>query len=196
MIEADIMTQRQAGIFEPSYRRNFIFKIGIGFLLIILVCAVVFYIYFDRTFASNYVSVLATLEKLQREMCYGIMLSVVVQGVFFTLLIFLISVLWTHKIAGPLYRLRQSFLQIAAGNLAVVTRFRDTDQLQNIPALLDSGLQQLKTDFDEIDREIEVVRSEIERLAGECPRQDASETERRLQESETRLHNILERIEI
>jgi hypothetical protein len=194
MIEADIMTQEQAGIFEPSYRRNFILKICVGFLSIVFVCAAAFYLYFDRTFTGNYVGVLATLKQLHREMCYGIILSVLVQMLFFTLLIFLISVLWTHKIAGPLYRLRLSFLQIATGNLALVTRFRDTDQLQNIPVLLNSGLQQLKADFDELDREIVAVRGEIEGLAGESASLGVSEMEQRLQDSERRLRKILERM--
>jgi len=194
MIKADIITQGQAGIFEPSYRRNFILKICVGFLLIAFVCAAAFYLYFDRAFTGNYVGVLATLEKMQREICYGVMLSVLVQVLFFTLLIFLVSVVWTHKIAGPLYRLRLSFLQIATGNLAIVTRFRDTDQLQNIPVLLNSGLQQLRTDFDEIDREIFAVRGEIERLTAESSGQDASEIVLRLQGCERQLGKILERM--
>lgn len=194
MIEADIMIQGQESIFEPSYRRNFILKICVGFLLIVFVCAAAFYLYFDRTFSDNYVGVLATLEKMQREMFYGIMLSVLMQVLFFTLLIFLVSVVWTHKIAGPLYRLRLSFLQIATGNLAIVTRFRDTDQLQNIPVLLNSGLQQLRADFAELDREIIAVRGEIERLSAESSGQGASETEQRLQDCERRIGNMLERV--
>lgn len=183
-------------MFEPSYRRDFIFKICFGFLVIIIASAAVFYWYFDRSFAPHYVGILVTLEELNREMCYGIIFSVVVQALFLTLLIFFISLLWTHKIAGPLYRLRQSFLQIASGNLAVVTRFRDTDQLQNIPVLLNSGLQQVRDDFGQLQSDIAAVKCEIGRLAEECTQYDPDETKRRLQDAETRIRKIVERIAV
>lgn len=189
------MAQKQAAIFEPSYRRDFIFKICFGFLLIVFVCAVVFYVYFDKLFENKYIGVLATLEQLNREMFCGIIFSVIAQALFFTLLIFFVSILWTHKIAGPLYQLRKSFLQIATGNLTIVTRFRNTDQLQNIPVILNSGLQQLRADFLRLNNEISEIGCEIALLAEECSKQDSNETSRRLQDCEARLYKILEQIE-
>lgn len=190
------MRQQQAGIFEPSYRRNFIFKICFGFCLIIVACVAAFYWYFDRSFGNHYVGVLVTLEELNREMCYGIIFSVMVQALFFTLLILFISIIWTHKIAGPLFRLRHSFLQIASGNLTIVTRFRDSDQLQNIPGLLNSGLQQLRDDFVQLNRDIVAVKCGIEQLAEGCSQYGADETKRRLQDVEARLREIVERMDI
>jgi len=40
-----------------------------------------------------------------------------------------LSVLFSHRIAGPIYRLEQSLKAMAAGDLTVVTRFRANDQL-------------------------------------------------------------------
>lgn len=188
------MTQKQTSIFEPSYRRDFLFKICFGFILIIFVCAVAFYLYFDRSFENKYIGVLVTLEQLNREMRFGIIFSVMAQALFFTLLISFISILWTHKIAGPLYRLRKSFLQIATGDFTIVTRFRNSDQLQNIPVILNSGLQQLRDDFIRLHSEIEAIRCEVGLLAEECPKQDSNATGRRLQECEARLHKILEQM--
>ena len=188
------MTQKQTSIFEPSYRRDFLFKICFGFILIIFVCAVAFYVYFDKSFENKYIGVLATLEQLNREMRYGIIFSVMAQALFFTLLICFVSILWTHKIAGPLYRLRKSFLQIATGDLTIVTRFRNTDQLQNIPVIFNSGLQQLRDEFLRLDSEIVAIRCEVELLAEECSKQDSNETGRRLQDCEARLHKILEQM--
>jgi nitrogen fixation/metabolism regulation signal transduction histidine kinase len=189
------MIQKKMGIFGPSYRRDFILKICFGFLLIVFVCAVAFYVYFDKSFENKYIGVLATLEQLNREMCYGIIFSVMAQALFFTLLIFFVSILWTHKIAGPLYQLRKSFLQIANGNLTVVTHFRNTDQLQNIPVILNSGLQQLRASFVRLNSEISAIRCEIELLAEECSEQDSNETARRLQDCEARILKIVEQIE-
>lgn len=188
------MTQNQTSIFEPSYRRDFIFKICSGFLLIIILCAIVFYVYFDKSFENKYIGVLATLEQLNQEMRYGVILSVMAQALFFTLLISFVSILWTHKIAGPLYQLRKSFLQIANGNFTVVTRFRKTDQLQNIPVIFNSGLQQLKDDFVRLSGELSAIRGEIDLLAAESSTQDANEKGRRFQDCEDRLSKILEQM--
>lgn len=194
MMEAESMTPGQVDIFEPSYRTGFVVKICFGFSLIIVLCAVVFYAYFDRTFDNRYVGALATLEGLSREMCYGIILSVLVQVLFLTLLIFFISLLWTHKIAGPLYRLRHSFQQVSAGNPSVVTRFRNSDQLQNIPVLLNSGLEQLRGDFGQLHKDIGDVQAEVEQLTADCCRRDEDEMRRGVQACEERLHQILKRI--
>ncbi len=193
MMETESMTPGKVDILEPSYKKGFVFKICFGFALIIVICAVVFYAYFDRTFDNRYVGALATLEGLSREMCYGIILSVLVQTLFLTLLIFFISLLWTHKIAGPLYRLRQSFQQVSAGNLSVVTRFRNSDQMQNIPVLLNSGLEQLKGDFEQMHNEIRDIHAEIELLAEEY-RRDETEARQGFQRCEERLHQLLKRI--
>jgi len=192
-MEAAMITQEQT-VIEPSYRRNFIFKVCSVFLLIIVVCAAVFYAYFDRTFDNSYVGALATLEGLSREMCYGIIFSVLVQVIFLTLLVFFISIVWTHKIAGPLYRLRLSFQQVASGSLSVVIRFRNTDQLQNIPVLFNSSLEQLKGDFNQLHREIVGIKVEIDQLAEECCQQDGCEMTSRLKECEERLHQVLKQI--
>jgi len=188
------MVPGQAEIFEPSYRNNFVVTICFGFSLIIVLCAVVFYVYFDRTFDNRYVGALAALEGLSREMCYGIILSVLIQVLFLTLLVFFVSLLWTHKIAGPLYRLRQSFRQVSAGDLFVVTRFRNTDQLQNVPVLLNAGLEQIREDFEQLRMEIVEVQAVVEQLTGDCCHRDEDDTRRRVQESEERLHRILKRI--
>jgi methyl-accepting chemotaxis protein len=193
MMESAMITQ-ELSVIEPSYRRNFILKVCCVFLLIIVVCAAVFYAYFDRTFDNSYVGALATLEGLSREMCHGIIFSVLVQVFFLTLLVFFISIVWTHKIAGPLYRLRLAFQQVAAGNLSVAIRFRNTDQLQNIPVLFNSGLEQLKGDFEQLHREIAGIKVEIDQLTEECCQQDGCESMSRYKESEERLHQVLKLI--
>ncbi|MBU0663010.1 MAG: hypothetical protein KJ990_00550 [Proteobacteria bacterium] len=162
--------------------------------MIILVSAVAFYVHFDKSFDDKYIDVLSTLEQLNREMRYGIIFSVMAQSLFFTLLIWFASILWTHKIAGPLYRLRKSFLQIATGDLTIVTRFRSADQLQTIPAIFNSYLQQVRDRFLRINKEIVAIRCEVELLAEECSKQDSNETGRRLQDCEARLHKILEQM--
>lgn len=55
---------------------------------------------------------------------YSIFILVVI-----TTAIAVISVLYSHKIAGPIYRLEKNLELIGSGDLTVNTRFRRTDQL-------------------------------------------------------------------
>ena len=51
-------------------------------------------------------------------------------------LFMVLSVLATHKLAGPVYRLEQSLKQIADGDLGFNVRFRAGDDLQELAVLL------------------------------------------------------------
>jgi len=184
------MLENQTDIIESSYRRNFIFKVCAGFILIVLFCALPLYFYFDRPFEGEYVAALASLEALQREMSQGIVMSMAAQAVLFSLMIYFISLYWTHKIAGPLYRLRQSFLRIAAGDFNLVTHIRKKDQLQGVPDLLNSGISQLKKDLGEVGGEVRDVGAKIALLADSGGDENGTLT-LRLKESEARLRQVL-----
>ena len=183
------MVEKKLDIIESSYRRNFIFKVCAGFILIVLFCALPLYFYFDRPFEGEYVAALASLEALQREMSQGIVMSMAAQAVLFSLMIYFISLYWTHKIAGPLYRLRQSFLRIGAGDLDLVTRIREKDQLQGVPDLLNSGIEQQKKDLGEVCAEVKKVDTEVGLL--QEPDKEVGEVAARLRENEARLRRVL-----
>jgi len=188
------MLENQTDIIESSYQRNFVFKVCAGFVLIVFACAVALYFYFDRPFDGEYVAALANLEALQREMSQGVLLSMAAQAVLFSLMIYFISLYWTHKIAGPLYRLRQSFLRIASGDFNFVTHIRKKDQLQGVPDLLNSGIRQLKKDLEEVGGEIRGVEAEIALLVDSGEDENGTVT-LLLKESEARLRQVLGRMD-
>ena len=53
-----------------------------------------------------------------------------------------VSLLVTHRFAGPVYRLEQSLRQIADGNLGLQVRFRTGDDLQELAVLLNQIIHQ------------------------------------------------------
>ncbi len=153
---------------DPRYRRQFILKLCLGFVLIITVTATFLVLYLDRPFEGNYISAVLTMKSLSKEVYAGIFFSVFFQIIFFSGLIFLLSLLWTHRIAGPLYRLRCSFREVAGGNIALKTSFRKKDQLQNLPVLLNAGLTRLRLDTEKTGREVRDLNHELEALRQKC----------------------------
>jgi methyl-accepting chemotaxis protein len=47
-------------------------------------------------------------------------------------IVFVLSILITHTIAGPVYRLEQTAKEIAKGNLGIVTRLRPRDEFKEL----------------------------------------------------------------
>lgn len=64
------------------------------------------------------------------------------------------SIYLTHRLAGPLYRLEQSALELIQGNLSLRIRLRERDELQELAGLLNEALTNLDQSLVEIrDRE-------------------------------------------
>lgn len=49
-----------------------------------------------------------------------------------------ISILFSHKIAGPMYRIQKNLESIGSGDLTVETKFRGNDQLNSLAAVINS----------------------------------------------------------
>ena len=54
----------------------------------------------------------------------------------------LLSIWFTHRFAGPVYRLEQSLKQIASGDLGLQVRFRAGDDLQELAVLVNQIIRQ------------------------------------------------------
>ncbi|MGH7256689.1 MAG: HAMP domain-containing protein [Nitrospirales bacterium] len=65
----------------------------------------------------------------------AILALIVVAGLF--------SVIITHRVAGPLYRLEQSAREVAQGNLSLRLRFRKNDQIHELSEVINEALANL-----------------------------------------------------
>ncbi len=53
----------------------------------------------------------------------------------------------SHKIAGPLYRLRKAMQEVAGGNLSAQMKLRQADQLQEVAVSFNDMVKRLKERF-------------------------------------------------
>ena len=177
-------------VFSAAYRRRFLLRLGGGLLLTILFSALGLYFYLNRPFGGNYLVAITELDRLRFAARWAVAVSVLVQLAVFSLLIFLLVLFWTHKIAGPLYRLRSTFERLAAGDWTPMAKVRDGDQLREIPSVLNEGLAAVREKTAARQKELEALQVEIEKfpLPGKL---GASESVHRLGEFRTRLRMIL-----
>lgn len=70
-------------------------------------------------------------------------LALVKNLLFVSPFIFLLGLLFSHKIAGPVYRIEKAIYEIANGNLALKIKLRRGDELRDIAALLNDMTENL-----------------------------------------------------
>lgn len=121
----------------PSRLLERAFKIRFGlklcFFTLLGGAAVVALLYFSlaRSLGDSYGSAIYTIHELKIRvlpLIFASSYSILILGLI-TAAIAVISVLFSHRIAGPLFRLEKSLEAIASGDLTVSTRFRGMDQL-------------------------------------------------------------------
>lgn len=76
-----------------------------------------------------------------------------------TIAVAAISVFYSHKIAGPIFRLERSMEQIGSGDLTIDTRFRGSDQL----SLLADDLNAMARSLNHTARSVTEALEEVER---------------------------------
>ncbi len=89
--------------------------------------------------------------------------------VVITFLVFILFIFFTHKIAGPLYKLKNHLAEIRAGRPISPLTFRDGDYFQDVAEevslFLESVAQNQETDF----QYVEEIASYLENLAPVVP---------------------------
>ncbi|MBI2399985.1 MAG: methyl-accepting chemotaxis protein [Deltaproteobacteria bacterium] len=129
--------------------RAFKIRFGLKLCLFTLIggAAVVLLLYFSlaRSLGDSYGSAIYTIHELKIRvlpLIFASSYSILVLGLV-TVAIAVISVLFSHRIAGPLFRLEKNLDAIASGDLTVNTRFRGMDQLSVLADELNTMVRSL-----------------------------------------------------
>lgn len=77
----------------------------------------------DRTLADQQASLIARQRRMIESLVGGLALMVVLIG--------LLGIYFTHKVAGPIYKMKKLLKQVGDGNLHVETRLRKGDELRD-----------------------------------------------------------------
>lgn len=123
---------RNPGFVKRAFKLKFGLKICI--LTIAGMSAATFFIYLmtARSLGDSYGSAIYAIYDLKIRIFpllfasfYSIFILALITGA-----IALISLFFTHKIAGPIFRIERNLEVISGGNLTVNTKFRGNDQLE------------------------------------------------------------------
>ncbi len=153
------LNRRRQLYVKKKFQRSFIFQFSFLMLLGCVAFGLALYLYSTQTLTTAFIQsklkVMSTADFLLPAL---ILTTLTVSGAvaFFAALRLL---LFSHKIAGPLYRLEKTAQAIGNGNLNLQVKLRSDDELQDFAESMDGMVRDLRA-------RAEKIRSQVERLRG------------------------------
>jgi methyl-accepting chemotaxis protein len=124
--------EREKGILE-AVGRTFSRKLAVKSTLIILIGALltssIVYLSLRRDLGSSYAETYAIMADLRKELFAQSVLIYAIASLFIILGISIISVVYSHRVAGPLYRLGRFVDNIASKDLKGKVKLREHDEI-------------------------------------------------------------------
>ncbi|MDD5773483.1 MAG: hypothetical protein PHX78_08490 [bacterium] len=104
-----------------------------------------------RAFYQSHLQIKSTWEILFPSVAVATLLAIFISGTISVVMVLIFS----HKIAGPLFRFEKNLEEVAKGDLTVKTKLRDTDQLEMLADKLNILTKELNLRIKEIKTETE-----------------------------------------
>lgn len=125
------MVMKSSALVEKEFKLRFGLKFCLFTVAGFLVMSVFLYTVMSKSLGGDYATAIYTIYDLKINIFSLVFASFYSIGilVFIALSIAAISVFFSHKMAGPVYRLEKDLERVSAGDLTVETRLRDRDQL-------------------------------------------------------------------
>jgi methyl-accepting chemotaxis protein len=146
--------QRRRYFIKKPFQTRFILQFSALILLGIFSFGTAIYLHSQNTLTTAFVNsrlrVMSTAEFLLPALG---LIALVVSGLV-TVAAAVRLLLFSHKIAGPLYRLETTAKQVEAGDLSLRVRLRSQDELQDVAVAMDHMVSELRSRMQKIKYEI------------------------------------------
>lgn len=110
----------------------FILKILAVIILSIGISLALLFIFLNKDLENSYGGAFQTISDILQNLNYIIVIAVLAQLLFSSILICLLGLLYTHKIAGPVFRLKMILKRVKAGEEPEAISFRKADFLAGV----------------------------------------------------------------
>lgn len=138
--------------------RDFQYRLMAKFIFIygamVIIFGALLYVFFDSEISANLFSAHVSYRSVS-QMLMPIFITLTVLNMIITgVMIVLVVLRSSHKIAGPLFRFNEALKAIADRNLKPITSIRDDDQLKDISTTLGRVTDTLGEDISQLKRKI------------------------------------------
>lgn len=167
--------KRRQYYINPRFQARFIVRFCGVLLLGALLSICITMLTTQATLTSSFEGAELVIEKTSLAILPSVILTNVITTFVVGILVILVTLFISHKIAGPMYRFEMDIEEIAEGDLQKTIKIRHGDQFESVAKSLNAMVKELnkklieiKHDFDRLDNKAEELgvspefRSELE----------------------------------
>jgi len=157
----NLPNRRKTYFIKKSFQRNFIIKFCILVIIGAVLSGSLIYVFSSATVTTTFENCRLQIKSTADFILPAVLLSGAVVVTLIGLASVAVTLFTSHRIAGPLYRIKEDLKQLAGGNLKIKFNLRQTDEIQVLAEGLDKMTQSLRCDVGEIKRLAEQLRAEL-----------------------------------
>lgn len=150
---------------QRRYQIRFITYFCGSILAMGLLSMLILYLYtYNEIGGTSYYQALLTVKGLKQNIAYAMMFTGGVVIILASAATLTITLIGSHKIAGPVYRLERSLEAIGTGNLSQKIKFREHDAIHELADNINKTTESLNERVSSIGVNLKGIREEAERL--------------------------------
>lgn len=176
-------------LIERGYKADFIIKFCLLVIIGAMLSGLFLFFIWEREVGITYSKAISTLVSVRGLLIPAIVVSILLQVLLISLISIGLTLLVSHKIAGPIYRLEKDLEVIGQGDLTVNIRFRSRDQIHKLAESFNQMTQDLNGKARGIMDAESTVRMWQRRLEDEAGREEFS-----IEEIETILRGLRQQV--
>lgn len=146
-------------VIDRSYLRRVIIHCALIFTGGLFVTSVIFYLLMQQPIGANYATAFQKLSQLQQDILYKSLIIYASTIVFMMGGIIVITTIYSHRVAGPLYRLSLFAKKIGAGEIDSQVSLRQddavhalADEMNLLVERYQENLGRVKAEWKELER--------------------------------------------
>ena len=144
-------------VISKIYLRNFLFMLLVILLSSTAISAMVLYLNIHKPLDTHYSAIVMIISELHDTILIKSLTISAISSIVTAIALFSLGIFYTHKIAGPLYRIKMAAKSIIKGDLGTKIILRRKDVIQPFA----ESLNAMTTTYNE---KIRTIHVEVDRL--------------------------------
>lgn len=161
------MSSQSSQVIENFYLRTIVFKCVLIFVVGLFAIAAIFYVMMQQSIGPTYGEGFKILAELQQDIFYKSILIYASTVLLVILCIIIITLLYSHRVAGPVYRLTIFARQLSDGDFQSGVHLRQSDVVQSLAGEMNFMAEYYHRTLIDINWKIEALELLIEQLGKE-----------------------------
>ncbi len=149
--------KRRQYFISKKFQARFIFRFLLVLLLGAVLSVVITFMTTESTLTSSFEGEKLVIEQTSMAILPSVILTNLITTIFVGAVVVGITLLVSHKIAGPMFRFEKDLQEIAGGNLSVTIRTREGDQFESVVAELNNMTDNLNLKVSGIRKDLDLL---------------------------------------